>query len=107
MIKARGAVKAHIASAGSPTIKAGASPLQAFFTVTLPDPTWPKEEQDDFMSQWYGESISNVSVHEVWPGHYVQFLYAKDYPSDVRKVFPTASNFEARTTRQRWATRTR
>jgi uncharacterized protein (DUF885 family) len=33
-------------------------------------------------------------VHEVWPGHYVQFLYAKDYPSDVRKVFGTASNFE-------------
>ena len=46
------------------------------------------------MSQWYRPSISNVSVHEGWPGHYVQFLFAKDYPSDVRKVFATASNFE-------------
>ena len=46
------------------------------------------------MSQWYRPSISNVSVHEVWPGHYVQFLFAKDYPSDVRKVFATSSNFE-------------
>ncbi len=67
---------------------------EAYFYMTLPDPTWPKEEQDDFMSQWYRPTISNVSVHEVWPGHYVQFLYAKDYPSDVRKVFATASNFE-------------
>ncbi len=67
---------------------------EAYFMMTLPDPTWPKEEQDDFMSQWYRPSISNVSVHEVWPGHYVQFLFAKDYPSDVRKVFATASNFE-------------
>ena len=67
---------------------------EAYFNMTLPDPTWPKEEQDDFMSQWYGPAISNVSVHEVWPGHYVQFLYAKDYPSDVRKVFGAASNFE-------------
>jgi uncharacterized protein (DUF885 family) len=67
---------------------------EAYFFMTLPDPTWPKEEQDDFMSQWYIPSISNVSVHEVWPGHYVQFLYAKDYPSDVRKVFATTSNFE-------------
>ncbi len=67
---------------------------EAYFFMTLPDPSWPKEEQDDFMSQWYRPSISNVSVHEVWPGHYVQFLYAKDYPSDVRKVFATASNFE-------------
>jgi uncharacterized protein (DUF885 family) len=67
---------------------------EAYFFMTLPDPSWPKKEQDDFMSQWYRPSISNVSVHEVWPGHYVQFLYAKDYPSDVRKVFGAASNFE-------------
>jgi uncharacterized protein (DUF885 family) len=67
---------------------------EAYFTITLPDPAWPKEEQDDFMSYWYRPQISNISVHEVWPGHYVQFLYAKDYPSDVRKVFSAASNFE-------------
>jgi hypothetical protein len=67
---------------------------EAYFYTTLPDPSWPKQKQDDFMSQWYKPSISNVSVHEVWPGHYVQFLYAKDYPSDVRKVFGAASNFE-------------
>jgi uncharacterized protein (DUF885 family) len=67
---------------------------EAYFNMTLPDPTWPKAEQDEFMAQWYRPAISNVSVHEVWPGHYVQFLYAKDYPSDVRKVFSAASNFE-------------
>jgi uncharacterized protein (DUF885 family) len=67
---------------------------EAYFNMTLPNPTWPQAEQDDFMSAWYRQMISNVSVHEVWPGHYVQFLFAKDYPSDVRKVFGTASNFE-------------
>jgi uncharacterized protein (DUF885 family) len=67
---------------------------EAYFNMTLPNPAWPQAEQDDFMSAWYRQMISNVSVHEVWPGHYVQFLYAKDYPSDVRKVFGTASNFE-------------
>jgi uncharacterized protein (DUF885 family) len=67
---------------------------EAYFNMTLPDPAWPKAEQDGFMAQWYRPAISNVSVHEVWPGHYVQFLYAKDYPSDIRKVFSAASNFE-------------
>ncbi|WP_458319206.1 DUF885 domain-containing protein [Mycolicibacterium brisbanense] len=67
---------------------------EAYFNMTLPDPTWPKPEQDEFMAQWYRPAISNVSVHEVWPGHYLQFLYAKDYPSDIRKVFGAASNFE-------------
>jgi uncharacterized protein (DUF885 family) len=38
--------------------------------------------------------LSNVSVHEVWPGHYLQFLYAKHFPSDVRKVLGAATNSE-------------
>ena len=46
------------------------------------------------MRGWYYPLISNVSVHEVWPGHYLQFLYAKDFPSDVRKVFGANSNSE-------------
>ena len=46
------------------------------------------------MRQWYYAAISNVSVHEVYPGHYIQFLYAKNFPSDVRKVFGANTNIE-------------
>ncbi|HWB14839.1 MAG TPA: DUF885 domain-containing protein [Vicinamibacterales bacterium] len=66
----------------------------AYYSVTLPDPSWPQAEQDAFMAQWYPAMISNVSVHEVWPGHYLQFLYAKQFPSDVRKVFSASTNVE-------------
>src|SRR5262249_4939394 len=61
--------------------------LQGYYNMTLPDPRWPRGEQDSFMKQWYYAAISNVSVHEVYPGHYIQFLYAKSFPTDVRKVF--------------------
>jgi uncharacterized protein (DUF885 family) len=64
------------------------------YNMTLPDPTKPKAEQDDFMRQWFSAAISNVSVHEVYPGHYVQFLYARQFPSDVRKVYGANSNIE-------------
>jgi hypothetical protein len=67
---------------------------QAFYNMTLPDPRWSKAEQNDFMRQWYYPSIANVSVHEVYPGHYVQFLYAKAFPSVTRKVFGANSNIE-------------
>jgi len=30
----------------------------------------------------------------VWPGHYLQFLYARTFPSDARKVLGAASNSE-------------
>jgi uncharacterized protein (DUF885 family) len=68
--------------------------LQAFYNMTLPNPKWPHSEQEDFMRQWYQAMISNVSVHEVYPGHYLQFLYAKEFPSDVRKVFGANTNVE-------------
>jgi uncharacterized protein (DUF885 family) len=67
---------------------------EAYYNMTLPDPSWPAAEQREFMTQWYYAAISNVSVHEVWPGHYLQFLYAKTFPSDVRKIFGAASNSE-------------
>jgi uncharacterized protein (DUF885 family) len=68
--------------------------LEAFYNMTLPDPRWPAKEQAEYMKQWYYAAITNVSVHEVYPGHYIQFLYAKDFPSDVRKVFGANTNIE-------------
>jgi uncharacterized protein (DUF885 family) len=68
--------------------------VDAFYNMTLPDPRWPPAEQQDYMKQWYDAAISNVSVHEVYPGHYIQFLYAKQFPSDVRKVFGANTNIE-------------
>jgi uncharacterized protein (DUF885 family) len=68
--------------------------LEGFYNMTLPDPRLPKLQQDDYMRGWYYAAIVNVSVHEVYPGHYVQFLYAKDFPTDVRKVFGAATNSE-------------
>jgi len=67
---------------------------EAYYSMTLPDPKLSAAETEEFMTQWYYPAISNVSVHEVWPGHYLQFLYAKKFPSDVRKVLGAATNSE-------------
>jgi uncharacterized protein (DUF885 family) len=67
---------------------------EAYYNMTLPDPKWKAKDVEEFMTQWYYAAISNVSVHEVWPGHYLQFLYAKTFPSDVRKVLGATSNSE-------------
>jgi uncharacterized protein (DUF885 family) len=68
--------------------------LKGRYNMTLPDPRWPRAKQEAFMEQWYYPMTSNVSVHEVYPGHYTQFLYAKQYPSDVRKVYGANTNSE-------------
>ena len=53
-----------------------------------------KARVDEFMRAWYPEQIANVSVHEVYPGHYTQFLYGPQFPSRIRKVFGASSNSE-------------
>ena len=60
----------------------------------LPDPAWTAEKTEKYMRGWYYPLISTVSVHEVWPGHYLQFLNARNFPSDVRKVFGANTNIE-------------
>ena len=67
---------------------------EAYYNMTLPDPKASAADKNEFMSQWYYPAISNVSVHEVWPGHYLQFLYARNFPSDIRKVLGAATNSE-------------
>jgi uncharacterized protein (DUF885 family) len=67
---------------------------EAYYNMTLPDPKASAADTREFMKQWFYAAIANVSVHEVWPGHYLQFLYARTFPSDVRKVFGANSNSE-------------
>ena len=68
--------------------------MDARYNMTLPDPRTSKAEQEEFMHQWYYAMMSNVSVHEVYPGHYTQFLNSKNFPSIARSLFGAASNAE-------------
>jgi len=69
---------------------------EAFYNITLPDPSWPKEKQEEYLQGYNYPLLSNVSVHEVWPGHYTQFLWVKNNPelSKVRKLTAAGSNAE-------------
>lgn len=69
---------------------------EAYYNITLPDPAWPKEKQEEYLQGYNYPLTSNVSVHEVWPGHYTQFLWVKNNPqlSKVRKLIGANSNSE-------------
>jgi len=73
-----------------------AKATEAFYNITLPDPSWPKEKQEEYLEGYNYPLLSNVSVHEVWPGHYTQFLWVKNNPelSKVRKLTGAGSNAE-------------
>src|SRR5207247_580152 len=67
---------------------------QAYYYVTLPESGWdPKRVEEHLQSFNYGTIIS-TSVHEAYPGHYVQFLWVRRLKSKVRKLLGCASNAE-------------
>jgi uncharacterized protein (DUF885 family) len=67
---------------------------EAFFNVTLPEPTWKPEQVEEHMAGFNRGTIISTAVHEVYPGHYTQFLWVPYAPSKVRKLLGCSSNAE-------------
>ena len=67
---------------------------EAFYYVTLPDPSWPDAKKEQLLESYSAPTISNVSVHEVFPGHYVQFLNNRLNHDLLRLVYGSGANIE-------------
>lgn len=67
---------------------------EAYFNVTIPEPTWTAERTAGFMAQFNYSVIGSIVVHEAYPGHYVQFLWMHQVDDRVRRLFGAASNAE-------------
>ena len=67
---------------------------EAFFNVTLPEPTWSKQQVEEFMEGFNRGTIISTAIHEAYPGHYVQFLWMQTLSSKIRKLLGANSNAE-------------
>jgi uncharacterized protein (DUF885 family) len=66
----------------------------AFFNVTLPEKDWSAEHVAEHMASFNVGTIISTSVHEAYPGHYVQFLWTPQFPSKIRKLIGANTNIE-------------
>ena len=67
---------------------------EAYFNVTLPDPSMKPEEVEGFMHSFNVGTVISTAVHEAYPGHYIQFLWVPQAPSRVRKLLGATTNAE-------------
>jgi uncharacterized protein (DUF885 family) len=67
---------------------------KAYFNVTLPDKSWSPERTNAYMAAFNVGTIVSTSVHEAYPGHYVQFLWQSQFPSKIRKLINANTNVE-------------
>jgi uncharacterized protein (DUF885 family) len=67
---------------------------KAYFNVTLPEKDWTPEHVAEHMASFNVGTIISTSVHEAYPGHYVQFLWSPQVQSKVRKLIGANTNIE-------------
>jgi len=61
---------------------------EAYYYVTPPENDWPPQQKDEWLTAFNFYTADVVSIHEVCPGHYVQFLRLNGSPaSKVEKIF--------------------
>ena len=67
----------------------------AYFNVTLPEKDWTPQHIAEHMSAFNVGTVVSTSVHEAFPGHYVQFLWVNHTDlSTVRKLVTSNTNVE-------------
>jgi uncharacterized protein (DUF885 family) len=67
---------------------------EAFYYVTPPEKEWETSRKVEHMRQFNRTGMDIITIHEAFPGHYIQFLFAKQYPTKVRKLYTCGTNVE-------------
>jgi len=67
---------------------------EAYYFVTLPEKGWDAKRVEEHMRFYCTLDLINTSVHEAYPGHYIQGLWVKQAPSKTRKLLGCGSNIE-------------
>ena len=61
---------------------------EAYYYVTPTEEDWSPQEKEEWLTAFNYYTSDVVSIHEVYPGHYVQFLHLNASPaSKVEKIF--------------------
>ena len=67
-------------------------PSCAYYYLTDVDRTWPEDRQQEHLRDFNLPTLWSVSIHEVYPGHFLQAQHSRQVDSKVRKSTLLASN---------------
>jgi len=69
---------------------------RAVYYLTDVDPSWPRDKQIEHLRDFNIPTLWNISIHEVFPGHYLHFQHLRKVESKVRRstLFAPTSYYE-------------
>lgn len=65
-------------------------PLPARYLITDVDPKWTEKQKEEYLASFNYAQLWTTSIHEAYPGHYIQGAYLKQVNSPVRKSWAFA-----------------
>jgi uncharacterized protein (DUF885 family) len=60
-------------------------PSRAYYYLTDADPTWPDDRQDEHLRDFNYPTLWSISIHEVYPGHFLHYQHLRRVESKARK----------------------
>ena len=60
-------------------------PSRAYYYLTDVDRGWPPERQKEHLRDFNFPTLWNISIHEVYPGHFLHYQHLRQVESKVRK----------------------
>jgi uncharacterized protein (DUF885 family) len=67
---------------------------QAYYYITPVEKDWDAKHQEEHLRLYNPYVMAMINVHEVWPGHYLQFLYGPRFPTKTRRLIFCGTNAE-------------
>ena len=67
---------------------------EAFYYVTPPEKEWDAKHKEEHLRLYNKPVMDIITVHEVFPGHFTQFIFANQFPTKTRKLYSSSSNAE-------------
>jgi uncharacterized protein (DUF885 family) len=71
-----------------------AKATEAFYYVTPVEKDWDAKHQEEHLRLYNPYVVNLINVHEVWPGHYLQFLNSPHFRTKTRKLVFCGTNAE-------------
>ena len=62
-----------------------ARPMRATYYITDVDPAWSEERQNEHMRDFNYGNLWSISIHEVFPGHFLHYQHLRQIESKLRK----------------------
>ena len=95
VVETPGIMRSTTFAAMNPTnIAEDSDAKESYYYITKPDPEWTEDERHEYMKQFNRGILEAVTVHEVFPGHFLQFLHMKTLSPFLRFFSFSVTNIE-------------